>query len=236
MSSALRITLLISLLGAAVGFLYIQENDPWRRKANLETPARMASLREVPNTIQGWPPAPGSKFPELSFFDHEGKPFSINSLRGKPTLVELIAMSCAGCQAFSGGNKYGGFEGFPAQADLQSIEHYLRQYGGGTELYGSKLNFVQIIIYNLNLEAPHPIQLSAWRNHFKLTSPNTYIISGGKPLANRESYNMIPGFLLLDKDLTVRYSSTGHNPIHNLYRTLLPGVVKVLWENHRTLS
>ena len=163
----------------------------------------------------------------MHLVDEQEKDFSLDQLRGKPTLVEIVAMSCAGCQAFSGGNQFGGFGGFPAQDDLKSIEHYVKDFGK-TELFSDKINFVQIIIYNLQLKAPTPKELGAWRSHFHLNDhPNTFILSGGEPLASRASFYMIPGFLLLDSNLKVLFDATGHQPKYDLYRQLLPGLANI---------
>ena len=228
MTKAFRICALLGLLSAGLLYIWWDEQDPWKRKARLETADRMSALQQIENRVLNWPPRVGEKFPEISLTDHNEAQFSLGSLKGKPTIVEIVAMSCAGCQAFSGGSKYGGFEGFPSQPGLDSIEQYLKSYGRGVELFGDKLNFVQIIIYNLNLKAPQKEQLRAWRKHFGLDKSNTYVLTGGEPLANKDSYKMIPGFLLLDSDLNVKYDSTGHTPRHDLFRELLPAVPRLL--------
>ena len=229
MGTFLRVILLSILLTAAGGFLYLQVQDPWVRKAMLETADRMSDLAGTPNQVAGWPPEVNKPFPAVKFIDHNGAPFDLDSLKGKPTLVEIVAMSCAGCQAYSGGNRVGGYGGFPAQPDLQSIDEYFTCFTGGLDLHSDKINFVQIIIYNLKLEPAGPEELAAWRKHFQFDrSPNTVVLSGGKALANQASFNMIPGFILLDKDLVVRFDATGHNPRHNVYTELLPAVRRMM--------
>lgn len=219
----------ICLIAIVTLLILIPKKDPWVRKAELETPERMASLQSARNVVAGWPPEVGKPFPNLSLIDHQGNPVGVESWRGKPTLVEIVAMSCAGCQGFSGGNKFGAFGGFAVQEGLKSIEEYYEQYTTGHKLHDPEINFVQIIIYNLHLEAPAPAELSAWRTHFHFDEhQNTSIISGGAPLASGTSFAMIPGFLLLDKDLTVRFDSTGHNPRHDLFWELLPGMKRLL--------
>jgi len=230
-----RILLLIFLVAAGLVWLFatdgsVADSDkPWLRKARLETASRMSSLSTAPNTLKNWPPTVNEKFPNLQLYDHEGKSFLMESLRGKPVLIELVAMSCAGCQAFSGGNDFGGFGGFPAQANLGSIERYYDDYTGGNQLFSGDVSFVQLVVYNLNLNAPSAEELALWKDHFKLsTHDNAYVVSGGKALANRASFKMIPGFLLLGTDLKVLYDSTGHTPRHNLFTELLPAVPLLL--------
>lgn len=40
-------------------------------------------------------------------------------------------------------------------------------------------------------------------------------------LATRQSYKMVPGFHLIDRDFVLRRDSSGHHPVHNLYDDLL---------------
>ena len=217
------------LLGFAGGILYLQAQDPWVKKRWLETPDRMSALAADDNSVAGWPPKLNAPFPKISLVDHTGSQFDISTLKGKPTLIEIVAMSCAGCQAYSGGNLVGAYGGFPAQSDLQSIDEYFTTYTGGLKLKSDKINFVQIIIYNLKLDPAGPEELAAWRKHFQFDrQPNARVLSGGKALANSASFNMIPGFILLDKDMVVRFDATGHNPRHNLYTELLPAVRQMM--------
>lgn len=203
--------------------------NPWQKKAAVETPQTMRSIASAPNHLKNWPPVPGKTFPHVALYDHTGQEFDLQTLKGKPTLIEVASMTCAGCQGYSGGNKHGGFGGFAAQKDLASIEEYYRRFTGGKDLFSGEINFVQLIIYNLRLEPPIPAELSAWREHFHFDQrKNTSIIAGGGALANGASYRMIPGFLLLDDHLIVRYDATGHHPRHNLYNELLPAIPELL--------
>lgn len=227
-TNPLRLLLVALLLGALsyLGLdLYAESKDPWRKKARLESADRMAQLAQAPVTLADWPPVVGQRFPEVAFYDHEGQSFNLQLLRGKPVLLEFVAMSCAGCQAFSGGNTHGGFEGFAVQSDLQAIEEYLPRFSAGLRLDDAGFSFVQIIIYNLALRAPSARELAAWRAHFQFDNhANTFILAGGEALANQASFKMIPGFMLLDSELKVLFDSTGHQPRHNLYRELLPAL------------
>lgn len=228
-SSGCAAVVLTLLLVIVCGIAYQLYADPWRVKARLETPKRMTAISIQPNTLENWPPQLNMQFPKISLQDHTGNSFALDSLRGKPSLIEIVAMSCAGCQAFSRGNTKGGFGGFPAQDDLKSIDDYFREFTGGVRLDSGRVNFVQIIIYNLKLEPAQTSDVAAWRKHFELSrASNWYVLTGGAALANQDSFKMVPGFLLLDKNLNLRYDATGHNPKHNLYTQLLPAVQKLL--------
>ena len=198
----------------------------WERKAALETTQRMSRLASQPNQIPNWPPVDGQRFPEVELFDHHGQPFDLSSLRGKPTVIEFISMSCAGCQAFAGGNQFGPYGDLAVQPNLESFDKHFQQYAG-FDLHSGDVNYVVAVVYNDKLTTPTPEDLNQWRNHFQLNQHNTHIISGQK-LASGKTFKMIPGFMLLDKNQVVQFDSTGHQPKHNLYSELLPAVSKML--------
>ena len=216
--------------------LYVVMNQPgsllstpttgWERKAVLETPRRMSQLASQPNQIPNWPPIDGQVFPEVELFDHRGQPFNLNSLCGKPTVLEFISMSCAGCQAFAGGNQFGPYGHLAVQPNLKSFDKYFQQYAG-FDLHSGDVNYVVVVVYNDKLAPPTARDLSHWRKHFELKHQNTYIVSGQK-LASETTFRMIPGFMLLDKNRVVRFDSTGHQPKHNLYSELLPAIQEML--------
>ncbi len=204
-------------------------NPGFEKKAAIETPRRMGALAAAPNTIADWPPQLGEKFPSVPLTDHEGRAFSFDSLRGKPVLVEFVAMTCAACQAWSGAHKYGVFEQLAAQRDLKSIEEYYKQFTGGLDLFDGKVAFVQLIVYDTALGAPSKESLSAWRKHFHFDEhSNVFIVTGGPALCNSESFKRTPGFALLDKNGVMRFEALGHTPRHNLYTELLAGVRALL--------
>lgn len=199
----------------------------WERKAALESPRQMSQLATEPNTIQNWPPVVGKRFPQFDLFDHTGKPFKISSLRGKPTVIEFISMTCAGCQAFAGGKEFGPYGGLASQPNLESFETYFRQIAG-FDLHSGKVNFVVAVAYNDKLRSPTSQDLSDWRNHFHMDKhENTFIVSSPE-LSSGVTFRMIPGFLLLDSNQDVLFDSTGHHPTHNLYTELLPAVPRLL--------
>jgi hypothetical protein len=218
----LRIVFRAVLVGAlAVGLLYLWSRAGYLKKAWIESPSRMAALAAVPNTTPGWPPVEGQPFPEVPLVDHLGRPFSMASLRGRPVLVELVSMTCAGCQAWSGGGERGAFDGLASQEGLPPIERTFGEWTGH-ELHGGELSFVQLVVYDTALEPPTPEALAAWRDHFGLVGDHTRVVTGGAGLANVESMRRIPGFLWLDADGTVVVDAAGPASPHDLYDDLLP--------------
>ena len=230
-----KTSILVTLIGFASCLAFMKFGSPfpaspkngWERKASLETPYRMSQLASRESKLSDWPPKCGRQFPRFDLFDHAGSRFSFDDLRGKPTVIEFISMTCAACQAFAGGNEFGPYGGLASQPDLLSFEKYFEQYTG-FDLYSGEVNYVVVVVYNDKLQSPTARDLYNWRNHFHMQHRDNAFIVSSSELASKESFEMIPGFMLLDRDQTVIFDSTGHKPKHNLYSELLPGVKDLL--------
>lgn len=59
-------------------------------------------------------------------------------------------------------------------------------------------------------------------------SKNHLVLAGTKELLGDASYNMIPGFHLVDRNFIFHSDSAGHTPRHNLVTHLLPMIPKLL--------
>jgi hypothetical protein len=174
-----------------------------------------------------WPPVKGKVFPNLELVNQDGKKMKLEELRGKVLLVEVVGMTCPACNAWSGAGKRGKFNSIEPQGGLDSIEKYLKDYGG-LELSDRRLVFVQLLLYNLAMKAPTADDAKNWAKHFGFqTSNQQYVFAGREDLINSASYNMIPGFFLVDKDFVLRSDSTSHNPKESLYTDLLPMISKL---------
>lgn len=221
------LSILLALGCLFLGYDLLRPRTGLEKKFQIETPERMHKLRIAPNLVKNWPPIIGQTFPKIDLFDHEGDRFSFESLAGKPTLVELVAMTCTACQAWSGAHERGTFEDLYAQEDLQSLEKDFPRSTDGLQLSDGTINFVQLIVYNTKLEAPTPADLSAWRRHFGFDSHrSTFIVSGGELLANGTTFRLVPGFFLLDKQLIVRFArlGPGQGGPNDLYWEMLPAI------------
>ena len=227
---------LVFVLSGVAGFLAVSKfgspfaatpKDGWERKAALESPWQMSRLASESNELADWPPVVGKPFPQFALFDHAGDQFSLASLRGKPTIIEFISMSCAGCQAFAGGNELGPYGGLASQPNLESFETYFREYAG-LDLHSGEVNFVVAVVYNDKLQSPTEQDLYDWRKHFSLDRHDNVSIVSSPQLASAATFKMIPGVMLLDQNQVVLFDSTGHHPTHNLYTELLPAVRELL--------
>lgn len=89
---------------------------------------------------------------------------------------------------------------------------------------------MQVLLYSMSMGPPDNNDAKKWAQHFGLQKKNTYVVVPTKSLINPASYDLIPGFALLDKKGVVRSVSAGHNPKQNLWTYLLPMVNQLLKE------
>lgn len=180
-------------------------------------------LRSADPVVLGeWPPVRGDKFPDLMLTDQTGQTVQLSDFAGKIILVEYAAIPCEGCQAFAGGKQYGAFGNFTVQAGLESIEHYAQQYAGVT-LGSEDVVFVQVLLYGRSVSAPTQAEVNGWAEHFHMDRDANQIVLRGDPsMLSRQTYEMIPGFHLIDRDFVLRSDSCGHHPHDDLYKDLLP--------------
>lgn len=179
-----------------------------------------------------WPPQLYQTFPsEMEFYDQTGELMKLSDLKGTIILVEYVGMNCPACQAFSGANipAIGPFQGNGIQHDLLSIEEYFSQYTNGLDLSDERVTYVAILLYDMQMDSPDKDDARQWAEHFRFDKQNKeYVLAPATDLRGEGSYNLIPGFHLLDQSLTVRSASAGHNPQQNLYTDLLPMVRTLL--------
>ncbi len=178
-----------------------------------------------------WPPVLGEPYPDLRLMDYTGKELRLSDFKGKVIVVEPIGTTCPACNAFSGAADVGGFEGVTPQSGLPSIESLFPQYAGGIGLNDSRIEFVQILFYNRDMKAPSLEETRQWAKHFGADRrANWHVLAARPEMLGPASYDMIPGFQLIDKQFILRSDSTGHSPHDDLYQTLLPMVPKLLDE------
>ena len=172
-----------------------------------------------------WPPRVGQPYPDLELLNHKGQTVSLSSYKGKLILIEPIGLSCPACNAFAGGNEHGvgGFRGVRPQTGLDSMAKHLPRYSPGVRIDDPRLVIVQLLLYGMDMQAPSLEDAQAWAKHFDIdTKPNHVVLIGDSRYVNPDSYNMIPGFQLIDGNFVLRADSTGHQPADDLYRHLLP--------------
>lgn len=169
-----------------------------------------------------WPPVVGQPYPDLKLLDHTGETVSLSSFKGKVIIVEPIGMTCSACQAFSGAHSKGSLGGIQPQADLKSFEEALSQHAG-VGLGDSRLVFVQLILYNMSMQAPSAEDAHRWAGHFGLDGrPNCMVLAADRRMLGDASYQMVPGFHLIDQNFNFVANSTKYQRTHDLWREFLP--------------
>jgi hypothetical protein len=176
-----------------------------------------------------WPPKLKAPYPDLNLMDQDGNPTRLSDFKGKIILVEPIGMPCKACQAFCGGHSVGGFKGIPPQPGLPSIEESARKYGR-FDLSDERIVKVYLLLYIKKMQAPTRRDAKAWAEHFGMNrSKNEIVLAGLPSMIGKDSYAMIPGLQLIDRDFILRADSTGRtSQQHDLYRDLLPRVRRML--------
>jgi hypothetical protein len=189
------------------------------------TPARPGPVPAV------WPPRVGEPYPDLLLVDQTGQLVRLSSFKGSVLLIEPVGMNCPACQSFAGAHRLGSYEGIQPQGGLPSIEELVPQYARGVSLSDDRIVYVQLLLYSMTMEAPTPEDARKWAQHFRADrAKNHIVLAGTKEFIGQASYDMIPGFQLVDRNFVLRVDATGHRPQHNLFTQLLPAIPRLLEE------
>ena len=191
-----------------------------------------ASLLSAGWTKAVWPPKLNQLYPDLELVDHTGRLVRMSDLKGKVIIVEYVGMTCPACQAFSGAHEMGGYGDVVPQKGLGAMKKYFPRYTGGLSLEDDAIVVVQMLLYSMSMEAPTPLEVRNWARHFGLDRMGNHVVLAGTDgLLGPASYNLIPGFQLIDKQFILRSDSTGHHPQQNLWTELLPMVNQLVQEH-----
>lgn len=170
-----------------------------------------------------WPPVRGKAFPELTLRDRTGALVSLGSFRGKIIILEPVGMTCPACNAFSGANAVGGFEGVQPQTDCPALEEYFSTETTGVNLDDPRIVWVQLLLYNMQMQAPTVDDLKRWTAHFPaVRKANCVVLAATPEMLGNASYAMIPGVQLIDRDFVLRSDFRGHGGGDSLRGHLLP--------------
>ncbi|HUM17565.1 MAG TPA: hypothetical protein VL086_17875 [Candidatus Nitrosotalea sp.] len=195
------------------------------------TPAQPGRIPSV------WPPRVGEPYPDLELVDQTGQLVRLSSLKGSVLLIEPVGMNCPACQSFAGAHRLGPYEGIQPQGGLPSIEELVPQYARGVSLSDERIVYVQLLLYSMTMEAPTPEDARKWAQHFRADrAKNQIVLAGTKEFIGQASYDMIPGFQLVDRNFILQVDATGHRPQHNLFTQLLPAIPRLLEERPMKLS
>ncbi len=170
------------------------------------------SLPNDPSAVQ-WPPQLGQPYPDLVLMNQRGELTRLSDFKGKVILIEPVGMNCPASNALAGGKAKGGFQGTPPESDVRSAADNFKYDAPGASFDDPRLIHIELLLYSMSMQGPTPADAQAWAAHFGYDNdPNVYVLAGGQSLVNQSSYDMIPGFQLVDKNFILRSDSTGHHP------------------------
>jgi len=176
-----------------------------------------------------WPPKVGTPFPDLELMSDSGVVRRLSEFKGKIILVEPVGMNCPACNAFAGAHKVGGYKGTHPQLGLPSIEEILPRHAKGVTIDDERVVLVHLLLFDMNYAAPTAADARKWSDHFDFGERRDIVVmAGDERFLGPESFKMIPGFFLVDRDFILRADSTGHRPRDDLYRKLLPMIPTLL--------
>ena len=125
----------------------------------------------VLSNVQGkptWPPEKFRSYPDLRLVDSDGGFVQLSDYRGKVILVQPFAMTSPACVAYAGGNRYGKIGSTEPQPDLRVIDDYARRFGR-VSLEHDELVFIQLMLFNAEMQVPTVDDLKLWADHFRMT-------------------------------------------------------------------
>jgi hypothetical protein len=218
-----RTLVLLVCLVALVGVYYASGSDgAVGTLADSDSASKMETYRP-----DFWPPVLGQSYPDLDLLDRDGQPVRLSKWRGQVILVEPVGMDCPACQGFAGGNEKGAFGNAQVQGSAWAIEKLLEAWGGGVHLGDRDLVYVQLLLYDLHKGPPTPADAAAWDDHFDVKSRFGRVLVPKGDLRNKASYDLIPGFQLIDRNFVLRKDASGHRPTHG-YDELLGAIQSLL--------
>ena len=119
---------------------------------------------------------------------------------------------------------------------MPSLDDAARDYGR-VSLDDSRLVVVHLLLYGFDMDAPSLDDAREWAEHYGLDERDNHVVLvGDARMLGSETYAMIPGLQLVDRDFNLRYDSTGHRPAHDMWTELIPGLARVLDESVRIAS
>lgn len=113
---------------------------------------------------------------------------------------------------------------------MPSMDAAARDYGG-VSLDDERLVFVHLLLYGLDEKAPRLADAREWAEHYGIDRRSNHVVLlGDASLIGPESYRMIPGLQVVDRNFVLRYDGAGRRAPHDLWTQLWPGVAGVLDE------
>lgn len=155
-----------------------------------------------------WPPQLGKPFPDLVFFDQEGKEVQLSTYKGKVILLQWAAATSPGSISQAGGSASKPFQGTPAQVGLWRLDKELAE--AGVQVESSDLVWLQVLLYGPTEDVPTQEDARAWAKHFGLAErPRTEVLYGDERYEVEGTRGLVPGYFVIDRDFALRFDRTG---------------------------
>lgn len=170
-----------------------------------------------------WPPVLEQTYPDLALQTLDGKPVNLRRFAGKPLLIELVGMPCAGCQAMLGGHRpgVGGYGGVAPQASIGALNAYLKRDARGLQVGDSSFTMVVILLYGMDMQAPSLEDARAFAQHFRL-GEREQVLVGDQRYIRDDVRSAIPGFHLVDREFRFRSDAGGGSAPHPYWSHTFP--------------
>ena len=138
-------------------------------------------------------------------------------------------MDCPACNAFADRSGVGGIAGVYRPENVRTVDEQLSRYAAGLTFEHPDLLHIQLILYDLTRDTPDVADAKLWAEHFRFVDdPNVIVLVPDVDPRNRKSFDTIPGYWLVDRDLAVVSDWTGHSKANSLVDHLMPRLVKLV--------
>lgn len=111
---------------------------------------------------------------------------------------------------------------------MPSLDRAAADYGG-VSLDDDELVVVHLLLYGFDMEAPSLADAREWAEHYRLVDrPNHIVLVGDPRMLGSETFKMIPGLQVVDREFVLRYDAAGRSAPHDLWTELWPGLGGVM--------
>ncbi|MEZ6187325.1 MAG: DUF4034 domain-containing protein [Planctomycetota bacterium] len=167
-------------------------------QAPQNTPRRTVPQRPP---VPGWPPAKGARYHDLLLRDLEGNEVHLESLAGTPILLQLVCAQLDVCVAYTAGSDAEPFRGTAPYPGVRASDERMAEHSLSRD--SPHLLRVHVLFFDDHL-APGSLEVArAWDAHFGLSErANTHVFVADPRYANGDTYRLIPGYHLIDRDFT----------------------------------
>ena len=170
-----------------------------------------------------WPPVKGAEVSGIEFINHRGVTKKLAHLSGRATILEFVGMNCPACNGFAGGNsKPIKYKNMRSQKGLKSFDKYFERFSKVGSIRNANINFIHILIFDIKNKPTSIEDAKSWHSFYGSKFGPKFEVWVPKKDLTGISYDLIPGFALIDRHGKYQSLSVGPVPKTNLYTEFLP--------------